>query len=44
MCEIVYPGMKARKKGAIVNIGSGGASCLPTYPLYAVYAATKVCF
>ena len=34
--------MKARKRGAIVNIGSASATYLPSYPLYAVYAATKV--
>lgn len=42
MCRIVLPGMKARKRGAIVNIGSGSATFLPSYPLYAVYGATKV--
>ena len=42
MCSIVVPGMKSRKKGAIVNIGSGSATYLPSYPLYAVYGATKV--
>ena len=42
MCSIVLPGMKARKRGAIVNIGSGSATFLPSYPLYAVYGATKV--
>ena len=41
MCSIVLPGMKARKRGAIVNIGSGSATFLPSYPLYAVYGATK---
>ena len=34
--------MKARKRGAIVNVGSGSATFLPSYPLYAVYGATKV--
>ncbi len=42
MCSIVVPGMKARKRGAIVNVGSGSATFLPSYPLYAVYGATKV--
>ncbi|EPS70494.1 hypothetical protein M569_04268, partial [Genlisea aurea] len=37
----VLPGMVKRKKGAIVNIGSGSASILPADPLYSVYAATK---
>lgn len=42
MCHLVLPGMKARKQGAIVNIGSGHGSVLPAGPLYAVYAASKV--
>jgi 17beta-estradiol 17-dehydrogenase / very-long-chain 3-oxoacyl-CoA reductase len=33
--------MLERKKGAIVNIGSGAAIVIPSDPLYAVYAATK---
>ncbi|KAL2505277.1 Very-long-chain 3-oxoacyl-CoA reductase 1 [Abeliophyllum distichum] len=37
----VLPGMVQRKKGAIVNIGSGAAIVIPSDPLYAVYAATK---
>lgn len=36
----IMPGMKARKRGLIVCIGSG-ASELPSDPLYAAYAATK---
>ncbi|KAK7312019.1 hypothetical protein RJT34_10560 [Clitoria ternatea] len=39
--QVVLPGMLNRKKGAIVNIGSGAASVIPSDPLYAVYAATK---
>ncbi|CAM8885825.1 unnamed protein product [Rhodiola kirilowii] len=39
--QAVLPGMLARKKGAIVNIGSGAANVIPSDPLYAVYAATK---
>ncbi|KAK4264990.1 hypothetical protein QN277_026100 [Acacia crassicarpa] len=39
--HIVLPGMLQRKKGAIVNIGSGAAIVIPSDPLYAVYAATK---
>ena len=42
MCSIAVKSMKPRKRGAIVNIGSASATYLPTYPLYAVYAATKV--
>ncbi|CAL5052531.1 unnamed protein product [Urochloa decumbens] len=37
----VLPGMVARSRGAIVNIGSGSALALPSFPLYSVYAATK---
>jgi 17beta-estradiol 17-dehydrogenase / very-long-chain 3-oxoacyl-CoA reductase len=37
----VLPGMVERKRGAIVNIGSGAASVVPSDPLYSVYAATK---
>jgi 17beta-estradiol 17-dehydrogenase / very-long-chain 3-oxoacyl-CoA reductase len=33
--------MLKKKKGAIVNIGSGAAIVIPSDPLYAVYAATK---
>ncbi|XP_057481587.1 very-long-chain 3-oxoacyl-CoA reductase 1-like [Actinidia eriantha] len=39
--QAVLPGMIKRKKGAIVNIGSGAAIVIPSDPLYAVYAATK---
>ncbi len=42
MCRIAVRSMKAQKRGAIVNIGSASATYLPSYPLYAVYAATKV--
>ncbi|XP_057811087.1 very-long-chain 3-oxoacyl-CoA reductase 1-like [Salvia miltiorrhiza] len=34
-------GMLERRRGAIVNVGSGSSACLPSYPLYTVYAATK---
>ncbi|TKW05050.1 hypothetical protein SEVIR_7G151100v4 [Setaria viridis] len=37
----VLPGMVVRGRGAIVNIGSGSASVLPSCPLHTVYAATK---
>ncbi|KAL8424483.1 hypothetical protein Efla_003508 [Eimeria flavescens] len=36
----VFPGMKARRQGLIVCVGSG-ASELPSDPLYAAYASTK---
>ncbi|KAH7387475.1 hypothetical protein KP509_16G024600 [Ceratopteris richardii] len=41
MVQIVIPHMLKRKRGAIVNIGSGSASVLPSDPLYALYAGTK---
>lgn len=37
----VLPNMVKRRKGAIVNIGSGAAIVIPSDPLYSVYAATK---
>lgn len=39
--QAVLPGMLERKRGAIVNLGSGAAIVIPSDPLYAVYAATK---
>lgn len=39
--QAVLPVMLKRKKGAIMNIGSGAAIVIPSDPLYAVYAATK---
>ncbi|XP_052196005.1 very-long-chain 3-oxoacyl-CoA reductase 1 [Diospyros lotus] len=39
--QAVLPGMLSRKRGAIVNIGSGAAIVIPSDPLYSVYAATK---
>ena len=39
--QAVLPPMVKRKRGAIVNIGSGAAIVIPSDPLYAVYAATK---
>lgn len=39
--QAVLPVMLKRKRGAIVNIGSGAAIVIPSDPLYAVYAATK---
>ncbi|KVI02482.1 very-long-chain 3-oxoacyl-CoA reductase 1-like [Cynara cardunculus var. scolymus] len=38
---VVLGAMIKRKKGAIVNIGSGATVVLPSDPLYALYAATK---
>jgi len=37
----VLPGMVERKRGAIVNIGSGSAFVIPSDPMYTIYAATK---
>ncbi|XP_042496768.1 very-long-chain 3-oxoacyl-CoA reductase 1-like [Macadamia integrifolia] len=39
--KVVLPGMIQRKRGAIVNIGSGSVTATPSYPLVSVYAATK---
>ncbi|KAI3497640.1 hypothetical protein L1887_33092 [Cichorium endivia] len=37
----VIEGMVERKRGAIVNIGSGAAIVVPSHPLFAIYAASK---
>uniref|UniRef100_A0A803M6X6 Uncharacterized protein n=2 Tax=Chenopodium quinoa TaxID=63459 RepID=A0A803M6X6_CHEQI len=37
----VLPGMLQRRKGAIVNIGSGSSLVVPSYPLFSIYASTK---
>ncbi|KAL5552706.1 hypothetical protein UlMin_040107 [Ulmus minor] len=37
----VLPNMLRKKKGAIINIGSGSTMAIPSYPLYTVYAASK---
>ncbi|XP_066373485.1 very-long-chain 3-oxoacyl-CoA reductase 1-like [Miscanthus floridulus] len=37
----VLAGMVARRRGAIVNIGSGSTEAIPSFPLYTIYAATK---
>lgn len=39
--KAVLPGMLKRKKGAVVNIGSGSSGAVSSYPLYTIYAATK---
>ncbi|KAD4983241.1 hypothetical protein E3N88_19912 [Mikania micrantha] len=39
--KAVIEGMIERKRGAIVNIGSGAAIVVPSHPLYAIYAASK---
>ncbi|KAI8526952.1 hypothetical protein RHMOL_Rhmol12G0038800 [Rhododendron molle] len=39
--KAVLPGMLKRKKGAIVNIGSGSSVAVSSYPLFTIYAATK---
>ncbi|KAM3202747.1 hypothetical protein P3L10_030372 [Capsicum annuum] len=37
----VLPGMIRRRKGVIVNMGSGASIVVPSHPLYSIYAATK---
>ncbi|KAK4265023.1 hypothetical protein QN277_026128 [Acacia crassicarpa] len=39
--KAVIEGMIRKKKGVIVNIGSGSCSIIPSYPLCSLYAATK---
>ncbi|KAJ9176264.1 hypothetical protein P3X46_011599 [Hevea brasiliensis] len=39
--KAVLPRMLGRKRGAIVNIGSGAAIVVPSHPLFTIYAATK---
>ncbi|XP_076909005.1 very-long-chain 3-oxoacyl-CoA reductase-like protein At1g24470 [Bidens hawaiensis] len=39
--KAVIGGMIERKRGVIVNIGSGAAVVVPSHPLYAIYAASK---
>lgn len=41
MTKLVLPGMLARKKGAIVNVGSAAGLIHSGDPLYAVYSGTK---
>uniref|UniRef100_A0ACD5ZRC9 Uncharacterized protein n=1 Tax=Avena sativa TaxID=4498 RepID=A0ACD5ZRC9_AVESA len=41
MTAAVLPVMVQRGRGTIVNISSGSALALPSFPLYSVYAATK---
>ncbi len=42
MIKAVLPGLKAKRKGVIVNVSSASAALLPSSPFLAVYAATKV--
>ncbi|KAI3452635.1 hypothetical protein Pfo_009299 [Paulownia fortunei] len=39
--KTVITGMLEKRKGAIVNIGSGSSAVVSSYPLYTIYAATK---
>ncbi|XP_054785528.1 very-long-chain 3-oxoacyl-CoA reductase-like protein At1g24470 [Prosopis cineraria] len=39
--KAVVEGMIKRRRGAVVNIGSGAGIVVPSHPLYAIYAATK---
>ncbi|KAL4126854.1 hypothetical protein QTP88_011060 [Uroleucon formosanum] len=40
-CRLVLPGMLARGRGLVINVGSASASMPPAVPLMALYAATK---
>lgn len=39
--RVVVPGMVQRRRGAVVSIGSGATTVVPSHPLFAIYAATK---
>ncbi|GAB4840517.1 hypothetical protein Ancab_021286 [Ancistrocladus abbreviatus] len=39
--KAVLPGMMKKRKGAIVNIGSGSSVLAPSYALFTVYSSTK---
>ncbi|XP_020594248.1 very-long-chain 3-oxoacyl-CoA reductase 1-like, partial [Phalaenopsis equestris] len=39
--RVVLPGMVSRRRGAVVNVGSASSVAVPSFPFYAVYAATK---
>lgn len=39
--SVVLPAMQFRKRGAVVNIGSGSSTVIPSHPLFSVYAASK---
>ncbi|XVE74883.1 hypothetical protein DITRI_Ditri12bG0054200 [Diplodiscus trichospermus] len=41
LTKAVLPVMRKKKKGAIINIGSGSFGAFCSYPLYTIYAATK---
>jgi len=41
-CRLVLPGMLARGRGLVINVGSASASMPTGVPLMALYAATKV--
>ncbi|KAK8965203.1 Very-long-chain 3-oxoacyl-CoA reductase 1 [Platanthera guangdongensis] len=39
--RVVLPKMVNRRRGAVVNVGSASTVALPSFPLHAIYAATK---
>ena len=42
MTRLALPQMLKRKKGVVLNVGSGVGVLLPSSPLLAVYAGSKV--
>ncbi|KAG0501045.1 hypothetical protein HPP92_001117 [Vanilla planifolia] len=41
VARVVIPAMVQRGRGAVVNIGSASSVAFPSFPFFAVYAATK---
>ena len=39
--RVVLPGMVRKRRGAIVNIGSGSCAIASSFPMFAVYIGTK---
>ncbi|XP_078447516.1 very-long-chain 3-oxoacyl-CoA reductase 1-like [Wolffia australiana] len=39
--SVVLPCMVRKRRGAVINVGSGSTVVIPSYPLYSVYTGTK---